>query len=107
MTDTSTPTSTLEAFSICGVKAFWSPGDCANIHREQAYALLTFIADAFRASDGMDGDDPALPAPTSSLRPRIIGEALQGIATLVALSLHATDCADSADTRHMTGSAAQ
>src|SRR5690606_25219334 len=86
MAATSSSSRTLEALRICGAQPFWSAADNADTHREQAYALLTFVAGAFHACDGVNDADPALPPPITSFRPKIIGHVLEGIAVLVALS---------------------
>jgi hypothetical protein len=70
MTGTSIPTETLEAFRICGANPFWSAGDCSDVHREQAYAVLALIAGAFHASDGVSEDDQEMVPPITTLRPR-------------------------------------
>lgn len=76
----------MNRFAINHMKPFCDHSDGQRERLEEAHALLGMIAEAFIDSD--DGKSPESEAGPTAMRNAIIGRALEGIQTLVALSLY-------------------
>lgn len=72
---------TLDDLRIRGCAPFMGDADDGVIYGEQAYCLLLALARSFGENEGDFG--------VRALRGEIIGAALDGVASLVALSIHA------------------
>lgn len=81
----------LEQLRINGIAAFLEPESDVSYRIEEAHALLTILAAAYRVCDDADERDTDT---LLSLRPGIISRGLEGIATLLALGQHHADVVD-------------
>jgi hypothetical protein len=76
---------------VNGMSPFWSAGDCAISNLQEAHAILTVMASAYRESNG-EG--------VHTMNPDILAAALEGAASLVALGLHHRSVAEAEEARH-------
>lgn len=76
----------MNRFAINYMKPFCDHREGTRERLEEAHALLAVFAEAFKDTD--DGKVIKEDGGVTSLRPMILGRALEGIQTLVALSLY-------------------
>lgn len=75
---------------INGVTPFLSHPDCVNDRLSEAHAFLMVLSAGFLDADDALSD-PKQRETITGLRPRIIAQALEGVAALVAYAQHHTD----------------
>lgn len=76
---------TLTDFKLNGTAPFWSHANSADQRIEEAHAILLTLSGAFASADDAKEGTPG------EVRPAIVAQALQGIATLIALAQHHAD----------------
>lgn len=72
-------------FKLNGTSPFRNHANSADQRIEEAHALLLTLSAAFASADDAKERTPG------EVRPTIVAQALQGVATLVALAQHHTD----------------
>ena len=85
------PAPEMRTFRMNGTEPFYSPVESAGDRLAEARALLVVMAAGFRVSDGEGLHD---------MNPKIFADALDGIATLIAVGAYQQFCHEARETAH-------